>query len=225
MEQLRPCPPLGRPVKGRAVGLFFCLWGWPATLWAHASAFVLAKCSPAESGEVSLELTVDYRQHPILTGQEAAVAALREVLQVETPQGPVPLETIVSGTVRFETAMDPDLPLPREPGEAETSHALAVVRYQWTPEVREVKFSVPRGNPHDVLFWLSGKARAPGEPAPWRILIAGDTTPPIPLALPVAVERNLALRWGVALGGMGLPLLAVLLIRRRLALSPGRKTA
>ena len=225
MEQLRPCPPLGRSVKRSAVGLFFCLWGWPVALWAHASAFVLAKCSPAESGEVSLELTVDYRQHPILTGQEAAVSALREVLQVETPQGPVPLETIVSGTVRFETAMDPDLPLPREAGEAETSHALAVVRYQWNPEAREVKFSVPRGNPHDVLFWLSDQARAPGEPVPWRILIAGDTTPPIPLAFPVAVERNLALRWVVALAGMGLPLLAVLLVRRRLALSPGRKTA
>ena len=73
MEQLRPRSPLGRSVKGAAAGLFFCLWGWPAVLWAHASAFVLAKCSPAESGEVLLELTVDYRQHPILTGQDAAV--------------------------------------------------------------------------------------------------------------------------------------------------------
>jgi len=225
MEQLRPCPPLGRSVNGRAVGLFFCLWGCPVALWAHASAFVLAKCSPGASGEVSVELTVDYQQHPILIGQQAAVAALREVLQVETPQGPVPLETVVSGAVRFEKAMDPDLPLPREAGEAETSHALAVVRYQWNPEAREVKFSVPRGNPHDVLFWLSDQARAPGEPVPWRILIAGDTTPPIPLAFPVAVERNLALRWVVALAGMGLPLLAVLLVRRRLALSPGMKTA
>lgn len=225
MEQLRPCPPLGRSVNGRAVGLFFCLWGCPVALWAHASAFVLAKCSPGASGEVSVELTVDYQQHPILIGQQAAVAALREVLQVETPQGPVPLETVVSGAVRFEKAMDPDLPLPREAGEAETSHALAVVRYQWNPEAREVKFSVPRGNPHDVLFWLSDQARAPGEPVPWRILIAGDTTPPIPLAFPVVVERNLALRWVVALAGMGLPLLAVLLVRRRLALSPGMKTA
>lgn len=225
MEQLRPRSPLGRSVRGAAAGLFFCLWGWPAALWAHASAFVLAKCSPAESGEVLLELTVDYRQHPILTGQEAAVAALREVLQVDTPQGPVPLETVVSGTVRFETTMDPDLPLPRDTGEAETSHALAVIRYQWTPNAAELKFSVPRGNPHDVLFWLGGTARVPGEPVPWRVLIAGDTTPPIPLALPRAVGRSLAVRWGVALAGMGLPLLAVLLIRRRLDLSSGRKTA
>jgi hypothetical protein len=45
------------------------------------------------------------------------------------------------------------------------------------------------------------------------------------LAFPVVVERNLALRWVVALAGMGLPLLAVLLVRRRLALSPGMKTA
>lgn len=172
-----------------------------------------------------LELTVDYRQHPILTGQEAAVAALREVLQVDTPQGPVPLETVVPGTVCFETTMDPDLPLPRDAGEGETSHALAVVRYQWTPEARELKFSVPRGNPHDVLFWLGGTARVPGEPVPWRVLIAGDTTPPIPLALPEVVERSLAVRWGAALAGIGLPLLVVLLIRRRPALPTGRKTA
>ncbi len=225
MEQLRPRSPLGRSVKGVAAGLFFCLWGWPAALWAHASAFVLAKCSPAESGAVLLELTVDYRQHPILTGQEAAVAALRDVLQVATPQGPVPLETVASGAVRFETTMDPDLPLPRDAGEAETSHALAVIRYQWTPVAGELKFSVPRGNPHDVLFWLGGVGRIPGEPTSWRILIAGDTTPPIPLALPAAEGRNLAVRWGVALAGMGLPLLAVLLIRRRLALPSVRKTA
>ena len=225
MEQLRSRSPLGRSVKRAAAGLFFCLWGWPVALWAHASAFVLAKCSPAESGAVLLELTVDYRQHPILSGQEPAVAALREVLQVETPQGPVPLETVASGAVRFETTMDPDLPLPREAGEAETSHALAVIRYQWTPEAGELKFSVPRGNPHDVLFWLGGAARVPGEPVPWRVLIAGDTTPPIPLALPAAVERSLAVRWGVALAGIGLPLLAVLLIRRRLALPSVRKAA
>lgn len=221
MEQLRPRPPLGRSVKGTAAGLFFCLWGWPAPLWAHASAFVLAKCSPVESGEVLLELTVDYRQHPILTGQEAAVAALREVLQVETAQGPVPLETVAPGTVRFETTMDPDLPLPQDPGEADTSHALAVIRYQWTPGAGELKFSVPRGNPHDVLFWLSGTARIPGETVPWRILIAGDTTPPIPLALRRTGGRSLAVRWGVAFAGVGLPLLAVLLIRRRLAIPSG----
>ncbi len=221
MEQLRPGSPLGRSVKGAAAGLFFCLWGWPSAVWAHASAFVLAKCSPAESGAVLLELTVDYRQHPILTGQEAAVAALREVLQVETAQGPVPLETVAPGTVRFETTMDPDLPLPQDPGEADTSHTLAVIRYQWTPGAGELKFSVPQGNPHDVLFWLSGTARSPGETVPWRILIAGDTTPPIPLDRPRAGGRSLAVRWGVAFAGVGLPLLAVLLIRRRLAIPSG----
>lgn len=173
-----------RPGLTAALAVFLLLPGRMENAWAHGGTFILAKCAPQPSGGVVLELTVDYSQHPYLTDRAAALQALTGILQVETAHGPVPLESVSTPTLTESNTPDPDLPLPADPMEAGRIHQLLIQRYQWQPSQPDLRFSVPRGNPHDVLFWLAGTARDPTQPAPWRILISGDQTPPVPLPPP-----------------------------------------
>lgn len=206
MELLWAHPALGRQVKRRVGALLLGFLLVPGFARGHAGAFILAKCSPDAVGQLSLELSVDYSQHPLLKDRAAAVEAMRQVLRLKTPGGAVPLGEVAEGSLFDAAAPDPELPLPAEPSEAGQSHRLAVLRYRWEPGASEVRFAVPSGNPHDVLFWLGGTARVPGQEVPWRILIAGDETPPVPVAprppaLGVAGRGVLAA--GIA-GGLGL---------------------
>ncbi len=178
----------------------------PGMARGHAGAFILAKCSPEASGQVSLVLSVDYSQHPLLKDRAAAVAAMGEVLRLVTPAGPVPLGQVAEGELSDADRPDPELPVGVEPGEAGRGHQMAVMQYRWEPGVPELRFSMPTGNPHDVLFWLGGTARVPGEEVGWRILIAGDETPPVRVPQPPAglgVAGRGALAAGIV-GGIGL---------------------
>lgn len=225
MEHLRARAALGGQVKKALLAAGLALWLWMGQAFGHGGEFILAKCHTDAAGRVSLVLTVDCGQHPVLKDRAAAEAAMRDVLRVETPGGPVPLDTLAEAVPEFSAAPDPDLPLPPEPAADTLPHALALLRYEWRPGVAELRFSVPAGNPHDVLFWLAGAARPAEGPVPWRILIAGDISPPV--AVPAApTERGLWLyRAGLA-GGMGLLLGGIVwhrrarLLRERPAASP-----
>ena len=153
----------------------------PVPTWGHAGAFILAKCAPDPSGMVTLELTVDFSQHPLLKDRGTALAALRNVLQLESLAGPAALDTLGGGKVTDPSLPDSNLPFPSDPGDKNRPHQLVGLAYTWQPPGGEIKFSVPATNPHDVLFWLTGNASPPGDPVPWRVLIAGDQTPPIPI--------------------------------------------
>lgn len=210
MEYFRPRPALDRQVKS-APAVLLALLLPIAAAQGHAGSWVLAKCVTGASGNLTLVLTVDYSQHPLLTTRPLAEEALRQVLQWETPAGPVALESVADGALTWETVPDPDLPVPAEPGDETRAHSLAVMRYSWDPGVPEVRFSVPGGNPHDVLFWLAGEARAKGQPALWRLLIAGDLTPPIPI--PPAPRVGLAAR-GILAAAITLGLVGLVVWRR-----------
>lgn len=188
MEFLRPGAPLDRAVKPAwaAFSLLALAWLSAPTAGAHAGSFILAKCTTHPDGAVSLMLAVDYLQHPSLTTRDAATAALREMVRIESSMGPVPMEDSAAGVLAFESLPDPDIPLPPDPADAGKDHAVAVLRYHWNPQTDSIQFSIPRENPHDVLFWLAGSARPPGAPAPWLMLIGGDVTPPVALAGPAA---------------------------------------
>jgi hypothetical protein len=168
----------------------------------HGGEFILAKCRTDAAGRVSLVLTVDCGQHPVLKDRVAAEVAMREVLRVETPAGPVSLDSLAAAVPEFSATPDPDLPLPPDPVADALPHTLALLRYDWLPGGPELRFSVPAGNPHDVLFWLAGEARPAEGPVPWRILIAGDTSPPVPI-LSAPPGRSRVFRLGLA-GAMGL---------------------
>ena len=178
----------------------------PAAAWGHGEAFVLARCGTDASGQLSLRLTVDYGRHPVLTDKSAAVAAMRQVLRLETPAGPVALDSLASGAVTEESTPDPGLPLPPDPMEAGQVHRLVVLDYVWQPGGDSVRFSVPDGNPHDVLFWLEGKSHPPQEPVPWSILIAGDVTPPVPVPVAIPPPRPGIVARSLLAGGVALAL-------------------
>lgn len=218
MEQLRARPALDRlPVNGRCVLVALpALWLTPVMAWGHAGAFILAKCSTDSAGTVSLELTVDCLQHPALTEKSEALAALRGVLTLHSPSGPVALGTLATALPETSSTPDPDIPVSIDPPEAGRSHELVKLRYSWQPGVPEIRFSVPVGNPHDVLFWLAGKARPATGPVPWQILIAGDTSPPVPVPVPQpSPHLSTAARWALAIS-IGL-LLAETVRRHRAA--------
>lgn len=203
MEQLRPRPALDR--HGQVKPAVWVLLGWllaAGPAWGHAGTFILAKGIPDDSGTFTLELTVDYGQHPLLTDRQAAVGALQEILRVETAAGPVPLPALANGVLTDSATPDPELPLPKEPEDAERPHRLVVMRYVWQPDTPEVRFSVPRGNPYDVLFWLSGPGQTSGKAPTWRILIAGDQTPPIPVPRPAPAAAGRFALAGLLLSGV-----------------------
>lgn len=189
------------------------LLGWllaSGTAGAHAGSFILAKAIPDPSGSFTLELTVDYSQHPTLTDRTAAAAALDGVLLVETAGGPKSLQAVANGILTDSTVPDPDLPVSVEPAEALRPHRLLVLRYTWQPDTEEIRFSVPPGNPHDVLFWLAGTARIPGQATLWQVLIAGDRTPVIPVPRPAP-----ATRWRMVFAGLLLSVIGAGLWGRR----------
>jgi hypothetical protein len=183
------------------VALVLCA---PALCRAHVGAFILAKCTTQSSGMLALELTVDYNQHPVLKDRGAALAALRQVIQLASPSGPAALDTVVPGQISDPSVPDADLPFTYDPGEKDRPHQLVRLSYSWEPPGEELRFSVPAANPYDVLFWLAGDALPADEPVPWRILIAGDQTPPISIRKPQAQPVQMPPLWGRTIMGIGI---------------------
>ena len=189
--------------------------------WGHAGAFILAKCRTETTGTVSLELTVDCGQHPTLTDRETAVAAMRQVLAIQSASGAAALDMLAAAVPEFSTVPDPDIPFPADPPEAARPHDLVRLRYAWQPGVPEIRFAVPAGNPHDVLFWLAGGARPAPGPARWRILIAGDVSPPVRVPVPSGIPRlGTGARLALA-AAVGLALAGFVWRRRGSGISPG----
>ena len=177
------------------------IWLTRGIAMGHAGAFILAKCSTDSAGMVSLELTVDCLQHPTLTDKSEALPTLRGILALHSASGPVALDSLATAVPETSATPDPDIPVSIDPHEAGRPHELMKLRYTWQPGVPEIRFAVPAGNPHDVLFWLAGRARPVTGPVPWQILIAGDISPPVPVPVPRAASRfGTPARWGLALG-------------------------
>lgn len=192
MEQLRAGPPLDGQVKPAAASCRLSLRLIPVLLvagvgapraWAHAADLILAKCQNDPSGEVVLTLSVDCARHPVLTDEASAWSVLREILRLETPSGPVALHTMTPGEESRAAAPDPEMPVSAEPLAAGEVARYAMLRYAWRPEPGGLRFSVKPGSPYDVIFWLCrSSGTAPTKSVPWQMLMAGDLTPPIPVA-------------------------------------------
>ena len=182
-----------------AAAAFVVLWWNPATAWSHAGTFILAKCSTDPAGAVSLELTVDCAQHPTLTDRAAAITALRGALMVVSSEGPLAVDSLAMGVAENSTVPDSEIPVSEVAKEEGRSHDFVRMRYSWHPGVPEIRFTVPTGNPHDILFWLSGAARPATGPVPWRILIAGDVSPPVPVPQLLPPQKSTQpMRWAMA---------------------------
>lgn len=240
---MRPSRLISSPA-GWAVLTFISGLACPPRADAHAGAFILAKCRTGPENQVILTLSVDCGQHPVLTSPDLAREAMRHVLQLEpaAPGDPVrPLSALAVEKQITGSTPDPEIPLPPEPGDETRVHQLEMLEYSWRTDQADLNFSIPDKNPHDVLFWLSGDARPADGPVPWRILIAGDRTPPVPMgpggsariaASPIlsqAPEKTSAVpsfpvassvpdkstKWLLAGSALGLPILCVWILRRK----------
>ena len=227
MEQLRAYFALdrGQVSRRRVAATFSRLWLLtPAMAWGHAGDFILAKCRTDTIGTVTLELSVDCLQHPTLTNQPEALAALRGVLALHSPAGLVALDSLAPARSETTATPDPDIPLSSDPGDAKRPHALVKLSYSWQPGVPEIRFAVPVGNAHDVLFWLAGGARPAPGPVQWRILIAGDVSPPVQVPVPSGILR---LETGVRIvlaAAVGIALAGFVWWRRRSGISFGQSS-
>ncbi len=151
----------------------------PKQARGHGAEFLLAKLSFDAERRVTLEMTADYGDNPMIPDEAEARAALGDLLRVEIEGGWRRLDALAPLRVEARSQLDLTSPMPYSEEANKTSHRLLVATWQWLPTGASVRFQVPKGSKHDVLFW---KASEPGhgeEAKPWKLLIAEDMTPEI----------------------------------------------
>jgi hypothetical protein len=165
-----------------------CLWGgafWaPPFLCAHSGDTTIARLRLQNSPEVALEITVDRHQNPHLQGAEDLAVALGKVLRVHLPSGKNWLVGELSKpSFSVSAGYEHPSPVPLAHNGVEQTPDLTTLTWTWRPSETPVRFSVDSTSPHTVLFWSTGPEDTQPNPG-WRVLIAGDSAPPIPLPLP-----------------------------------------
>jgi hypothetical protein len=219
-----------RPPWSLLTASFLCFIRWillggaflaPPLAFSHSADTTLARILLQASPEVCLEITVDRHQNPHLQGVDDLATALGKVLRVHLPSGKNwPLADLAKPVFSFSSGYEHPAPVPLGHNGFEQLPELTTLTWRWRPSESPIRVSVSPESPHTVLLWTAG----PDNETPhsnWRILIAGDSAPPIPL--PVAPSR---LHWNwksvTALGfaATGLLIQAALLWMRFRAPSP-----
>ncbi|MEY4483178.1 MAG: hypothetical protein RL693_630 [Verrucomicrobiota bacterium] len=184
----------------------------PLSAFGHGGEFLLARLSVLPNREVRLEITADYGENPMISSAEDAQALIPVILQLQSDGKAHSLDEMSPGKFEKRGKLDPTAPIPVPPGEAEKVHELITGTWQWKATGDSLRFQVPKGNPHNVLLWVTNEQTAMEKPR-WDLLIAGDVSPVI--ALPPATVRDgkFVIMTLIACIGMGV----VWFIRRRIA--------
>lgn len=184
----------------------------PLSAFGHGGEFLLAHLSVLPNREVRLEITADYGENPMISSAEEAESLIPEILQLHTDGKPRTLNTLSPGKFEKHDKLDPTAPIPVLPGEADKVHELLTGSWQWKPAEDGLRFEVPKGNPHNVLLWVTTDQNGSEKPR-WNMLIAGDLSPVIPLPQPKNFDRKFVIVTLIACLGMGI----VWTIRRKIA--------
>ena len=187
---------------------FFSLLN-PTLGLGHGAEFLLAKLAFDQDARVTLEMTADYGDNPMIGSEDEARTALAGLLQVEVGGAWKPLGELAALRMEQRSQLDLTSPMPYAADENKTPHQLLVATWQWLPTSESLRFQVPKGCKYDVLFW---KASEPGkqETQPWKLLIAEDTTPVIEVP-----QRGSNAVWiAVELSGLLVIVLVVRALRR-----------
>lgn len=184
----------------------------PLTAFGHGGEFLLARLSLLPNREVRLEITADYGENPMIESAEDAQALIPEILQLQSNGKTQELRELATGRFEKHDTLDPTAPIPALPGEIGKVHELLTGIWQWKTSSDTFNFRVPKGNPHNVLLWITDY-QTPMEKPRWNMLIAGDTSPVIILTHSSGFDGKFVIVTLIACIGMSI----VWLIRRRIA--------
>ncbi len=150
-------------------------WLLPLPAYGHGMELMEARLRLDTPGEVGLEITADYGGNLMLNGEEDARAALQDILRIESSGQEYKLADLAPLRLERRDHFDSTSPMP-VPNEAPgTKHELVTALWSWRPTSETVRFTVPQGCIHDVLFWKHD----PKAPPRWNVLISGDYSPEI----------------------------------------------
>lgn len=152
----------------------------PALVRAHGSEFLGAKLQVLPGRELLMEITADYGDNPMIQDRAEAEVAIQGLLEARWSVQSKPLADLAPLALEERSQPDRSSPLPTD--ESGSSHQLltAVWRWQVPPEVKELRFGVPKNVQHSTVFWLE-EPGVPREKKKWSMLLSGDSTPPVPL--------------------------------------------
>ncbi|MDB6116248.1 MAG: hypothetical protein JWO08_29 [Verrucomicrobiaceae bacterium] len=156
-----------------ALATIILLAGLPALAQGHGMELMQARMDWQDDGSLRLEITADYGGNPMLNSEAEARDALQDILRIDIDGTEHKLKDLAPLNVERRDQFDRTSPMPPPPETAGTKHELVTALWQWQPTGRRVRFTVPKGSVHDVLFWRHEGAVSPQ----WRVLITGDSTP------------------------------------------------
>ncbi len=190
----------------------------PLLAYGHGMELMQARMDWQDNGSLRLEITADYGGNPMLNSEAEARDALQDILRIDVDGTEHKLKELAPLKLNRRDQFDPTSPMPPPPEAAGTKHQLLTAVWQWQPPAGwSVRFKVPKGSIHDVLFWRHEGADLPQ----WRVLISGDSTPA--MQAPQAVDHSLM---AARVGGVSIIviLLALVRIRRKSACPPALST-
>jgi hypothetical protein len=175
------------------IGVFVLWCIAPSRAEAHGAEYLGAKLRVLPDGGITLEVTADYGENPMLSSREEALIAVKDLLEIELEDGFVPWSKLAE--LKWEDRSQPDRSSPLPTDAVEKPHQLVTAIWAWQPPpgMKKVRFHVPKGVVQDTIFWLAepGVDRTKQR---WCMLLGGDSTPEIPLP---ERKRN---RWPVLIG-------------------------
>ena len=147
---------------------------------AHSSEFIGAKLQTGPGRLLTVEVTADFGENPMITSFEEARSAILKNLEVEAHSGFVPMPQLAPMDLAEQTQPDRTSPLPTDP--SDKPHKLLRGTWSWEPppDIQTVRFRVPSDVVHSTIFWLHDES-IPKTQRKWSMLLGGDTTPAISL--------------------------------------------
>jgi len=147
----------------------------PLLASGHGMELMQARLQFDSAGIAHLEMTADYAGNPMINSEDEARTALQDLLRIEVSGHQHKLSDLAPLRLEKRDQFDPASPLPLTDEAAGVKHQLLTAIWQWRPTDNQLRFTVPQGCIHDVLFWK----QEPGTKPQWRVLITGDFTPVI----------------------------------------------
>jgi hypothetical protein len=167
----------------------------------HGLNFLLVKATPA-AGQLRLDISADFSNNPLIENAAQAQEIITSLLQVQTPAGSQAVGQAAGFSFQPSSEVDPTCPFQPPVDPVAPPHQLVTGTTYEPITSASATLSIPKGNPHDVLFWTS----PPTGPAQKLMMIAGDSTGPIPIPQAPQSQRPFPIwLWGaITLGYVAL---------------------
>ncbi len=144
---------------------------------SHGLNFLLVKATPA-AGQLRLDISADFSNNPLIENAAQAREIIANLLQLQTPAGSQAIGQSAGFTFQPSAEVDPTCPFQPPVDPAAPPHQLVTGTTFEPITAPSVTLNIPKGNPHDVIFWTDPAAAAPAQKL---MMIAGDSTAPIPI--------------------------------------------